>query len=234
MDRTEDRTTAAAGETPGHDTAEPAPADMLALVQAEQARVAAAFRPDERLLFGAWGTAWLVGFLLMWAGSPLREGGPLVAVPGVVVGVAFFLLLLSAGVVTAVHSTRAGRGLRGASSRVGAMYGWGWFLGFASLPLVVLSADRLGAPPEVAALLWPALSGLVVGLLYIGGGAAWDDPTQFAIGAWILVTTGLGCLLGLPGLYLVMALAGGGGFLAAAAWFALRRRRYAAVPAERV
>ena len=75
------------------------------------------------------------------------------------------------------------------------------------------------------ALLWPALSGLITGLLYVGGGAAWDDPSQFGVGAWILVTTGAGCLLGLPGLYLVMGLAGGGGLLAAAAWFHLRRPR---------
>lgn len=109
------------------------------------------------------------------------------------VGLLFFLLLVGAGVVTAVHS-------------------------------IVLSAERLGAPPEATALLRPALSGLIVGLLYIGGAAAWDDPLQFAIGAWISVTTGAGCLLGPPGLYLVMCLVGGGGFLAMAAWFTVRRQ----------
>ncbi len=198
------------------------PAEQLRLVAAQQARTRRSLAPDERFLFGAWGVAWLVGFGVIWLASPLRDGGPLVAVPGLVAGLLFFVLLVGAGVVTAVHSYRAGRGLAGPSSRTGAMYGWGWFLGFAMLPCIVLGAERLGASPEVMAMLWPAVSGLIVGLLYVGGAAAWDDPTQFVIGAWIIVTTGVGCLLGLPGLYLVMCLAGGGGFLAAAAWFALR------------
>jgi hypothetical protein len=40
-----------------------------------------------------------------------------------------------------------------------------------------------------------------------------------------MVTTAVGCLLGLPELYLVMCVAGGGGFLAAAAVLAVRRAR---------
>ncbi|WP_380164533.1 hypothetical protein [Jannaschia sp. R86511] len=200
------------------------PAAQLRLAAEQQARTRRALAPDERLLFGAWGIAWFVGFGVMWLATPLRDGGPIVAVPGLAVGLLFFVLLVTAGVVTAVHSVRAGRGVTGASARTGAMYGWGWFLGFAMLPCIVLSAQRLGASPETLALLWPAVSGLIVGLLYVGGAAAFDEPLQFGIGAWIIVTTGAGCLLGLPGLYLVMGLAGGGGFLATAAWFALRGR----------
>ena len=203
-------------------------AEQLRLVAEQRSRTRQALAPDERVVFGAWGLAWFVGLGLMWLSSPMRDGGPLVAVPGLVVGLLFVALLVGAGVVTTVHSVRAGRGLAGPSSRTGAMYGWGWFLGFAMLPCIVLSADRLGASPETVALLWPAVSGLVVGLMYIGGAAAWDSPLQFAIGAWIIVTTGAGCLLGVPTLYLVMALAGGGGFLATAAWFTVRRARSSA------
>ena len=201
------------------------PAEQLRLVADQQARTRAALAPDERLLFGAWGVAWFVGFGAIWLASPEREGGPLLPVPGWSVGLLFFLLLVSAGAVTAVHSIRIGRGVTGTSSRTGAMYGWGWALGFAMLPAIVLGAQRLGAPPAATAMLWPAVSGLVVGLLYVGGAVAWDDLTQFTIGAWIMVTTGIGCLLGLQALYLVMCLAGGGGFFAAAAWFAVRRGR---------
>ena len=204
------------------------PAEQLRLVADQEARTRAALTPDERLLFGAWGVAWFVGFGAIWLAAPGRAGGPLLPVPGWAVGLLFFLLLVCAGTVTAVHSARVGRGVRGASARTGAMYGWGWFLGFAMLPAIVLGAQRLGAPPDVVALLWPAVSALVVGLMYVGGAAAWDDPSQFVVGAWILVTTGIGCLLGLQALYLVMCLAGGGGFLVAAAWFAVRRARAAA------
>ena len=201
----------------------PDPADQLRLVAEQQARTHAALAPDERLLFGAWGVAWSVGFGAIWLASPGREGGPLLPVPFWSVGLLLFVLLVAAGAVTAVHAIRVGRGITGVSSRTGAMYGWGWFLGFAMLPAIVLGAERLGAPQEVIGLLWPAVSGLIVGLLYIGGAAAWDDPMQFVIGAWIMVTTGIGCLLGLQALFLVMCLAGGGGFLAAAAWVAVRR-----------
>lgn len=201
------------------------PAGQLRLVAEQQAATRAALAPDERLLFGAWGTAWFLGFGVIWLAWPGREGGALLPLPGWSVGLLFFLLLVGAGAVTAVHSIRVGRGLVGASARTGAMYGWGWFLGFAMLPAIVLGAERLGAPPEATAMLWPAVSALVVGLLYVAGAAAWDDPTQFVIGAWIMVTTGIGCLLGLQALYLVMCLAGGGGFLVAAAWFAVRRGR---------
>ncbi|MGJ7439616.1 hypothetical protein [Aquipuribacter sp. MA13-6] len=198
------------------------PAEQLRLVAEQQARTHRALAPDERVLLGAWGTAWLVGFGVMWLASPLREGGALVPLPGLFVGLLFFVLLLGAAIVTGVYSVRAYRGVAGPSARTGAMYGWGWFLGFGLVTCVALTAERLGAPPDVTALLWPALSGLVVGLMYVAGAAVWDDPLQFAIGAWILVTTGVGCLLGLLPLYLVMGLAGGGGFLAAAAWFTLR------------
>ncbi len=176
------------------------PAQQLRLVAETRARTHRALVPDERVVFGAWGVAWFVGFGVFWLSSPLRDGGPLVALPGLFDGLLFFALLVAAG--------------------------------FAMLPCIVLSAERLGAPPEATALMWPALSGLVVGLLYIGGAAVWDEPHQFVIGAWIIGTTGVGCLLGRLPLYLVMSLAGGGGFLAAAGWSALRRYRLATpVPA---
>ncbi len=200
------------------------PAARLRLVAEQQARTQAALAPDERLVFGAWGVAWSVGFGAIWLATSGR-----LPLPAWSAFTLFALLLVGAGVLTAVHAVRAGRGVAGSSARTGAMYGWGWVLGFAMLPAVVLGAQRLGAPPEAAALLWPAVSALVVGLLYVAGAVAWDDPVQFAVGAWIMVTTGAGCLLGLPALYLVMCLAGGGGFLAAAAWFAVRRRRAGAL-----
>lgn len=208
-----------------HDPQDPLdPAEQLRLVAEQEARTRRALVPDESVLFAAWGAAWFIGFGVLWLASPLRDGGPLVPLPGWLVTLVFYGLLVGAGVVTAVHSARAGRGVTGSSTRTGAMYGWGWFLGFAMLPCIVLSADRLGAPPEATAMLWPALSGLIVGLLYVGAGAAWDDLLQFGLGAWIIVTTGVGCLLGLLGLYLVMGLAGGGGLLAAAVYVAFRRR----------
>ncbi|MGI8535646.1 MAG: hypothetical protein ACR2K2_03940 [Mycobacteriales bacterium] len=59
---------------------------------------------------------------------------------------------------------------------------------------------------------------------YMMAGAMWQDRHGFGLGAWILISTCLGALAGLPGAYLVMSLAGGGGFLLAALWSAARRR----------
>ena len=72
-------------------------------------------------------------------------------------------------------------------------------------------------------MLWTTLPPLLVGVLYMMGAAVWQDRAGFGLGAWILAITCLAALAGLPGVYLVMSLAGGGGFLAAAMWFQVRR-----------
>lgn len=46
------------------------PAERLRLVADTRARTHQALAPDERLLFGAWGIAWFVGFGAMWLSSP--------------------------------------------------------------------------------------------------------------------------------------------------------------------
>jgi hypothetical protein len=219
------RSSRADGRSGPADPAErPDAAQQLRLVAEQRARTQTALELDARVVLGAWGVAWFVGFGVFWLAAD-RDGGPLLAVPPVVVGLLFGLLLLSAATTTAVMSARATRGVSGASSRTGAIYSCGWLLGFAMLPAIVLGADRLGASPEATALLWPAVSSLVVGLMYVAGAAAFADLTQFLVGAWIMVTTGVGCLLGLPALYLVMCVAGGGGFLVAAGVLAVRQAR---------
>jgi hypothetical protein len=197
------------------------PAGMLALVEGERARAQRAVEPDARVVYGVWGAAWLVGFLVFWAAATGRAPLPLAAA-----GAVLAAGLVLAAVVTTAHIGRRMRGVRGVSSRTGAMYGWSWFLGFATLTAVMTGATRQGLPEETGALLWPVLSGLVVGTLYLAGGALWQDRVQFGLGAWVLVASSLGALVGYPAVHLVMALCGGGGFLlAAAAMPVLRRER---------
>jgi hypothetical protein len=195
------------------------PAQMLALLESERQRAAAALSPDPRLLFGVWGAAWFVGFLSMWASAsaaaPVRPDGA-------VAGTLFAVLLVAAAVVTGVHIARRTGGVQGASSRVGAMYGWTWFVAFAALFAVMAGAYRQGLGGGTEAVLWSGLSALVVGALYMAGGAIWQDTVQFALGLWIVLSGAAGALAGFPSVFLVMALAGGGGFLVVAAWFALR------------
>ena len=84
-------------------------------------------------------------------------------------------------------------------------------------------AERAGVSRDIIGLLRSAGAGLVVGLLYLAGGALWQDRVQYGLGLWILLASRAGALVGTPGIYLVMSLAGGGGFLLAAASHSLRR-----------
>jgi hypothetical protein len=193
-------------------------AAMLAVAESEQRRTAEQLGPDESLIYGAWGLAWLVG-----AGSMWLSLGPRV-VPEALAGSVFFVCIVSAMVFTVIHSMRRGSGVVGVSARTGAMYGWAWLLGFAAVAVIQWAAADAGASPELLRVLWTALSCLIVGVLYLAGGALWQDRTQYVCGIWILVVGAAGALFGSPGNLIVMSLGGGGGFLLAAAVARLRRR----------
>ncbi len=197
------------------------PEQTLALIDSQRAKVDAELEVDPSRLYAAWGGAWLVGF----AGLYLTSGtDPLLdSSRGVAFGL-FFALLSTAAGFTAVHIVRATRGLRGVSATSGAMYGWSWMLSFVSLPVILSSVERLGVAPPAVDLLWTVLPGLLVGVHYMMAGAMWQDRVGFGLGAWILITTCLAALAGLPGAYLVMSLAGGGGFLLTALWTGSRQR----------
>lgn len=200
------------------------PAESLALVQQQTARVRAGTDVRLELLYGAWGVAWLLGFAALWAANsataPVRPSGP-------VAGGVLTVLMLAAVVVTVGHTSRQTRGVSSPDALRGALYGWTWPISFAGLTAVLVTLSRRGADPALLDVLWPAASCLLVAALYMMGSAVWRDPHMFALGAWFAVCVVAGVLVGLPGMFAVMSLAGGGGFLVTAAWFALRRRRSA-------
>jgi len=197
------------------------PRDALAMLEYERSRTQRELETDVRLLYGVWGAAWLVGFLALW--TSFTGLGPLV-LPPTAAGATFAALMGVAVVVTGVHTSRRMTGLRGTSSTQGAMYGWAWLLGFGCVGSLIASAAGAGASAEVMGVLAPTLSGLVVGLLYLAGGAMWQDRAQYSLGVWILVTSAAGAIAGYPTNHLVMGLLGGGGFLVAAAVVAVRGR----------
>ncbi|MBI4941970.1 MAG: hypothetical protein HY830_14600 [Actinobacteria bacterium] len=196
----------------------PDPAAMLAVAEEQQARALRLLEPDGAVIYGAWGVAWLVGPGLMWL-SRAHD-----VLPIGVAGAVFAALLLGAGAVTAVHVGRRTQGVQGVSQQTGALHGWSWFLGFATLTAIMAATARAGASDDLLALLWTALSCLVVGVLYMAAGALWRDLVQYSIGVWILVIGAAGALAGVPTNQLLMSLAGGGVFLGAAALSRLRRR----------
>lgn len=203
-------------------------AEMLAVTETQQQRTEAELSGRPGALFGAWGLAWLFGFGALFA-TIGRD--PIVEIAWPFALLFFFACLGSAGVVTGKLLRHASRGLRGPAQTGGAMYGWSWTLGFLALSGVIAAVARTGISYEVYALLWSAGSGLVVGILFLCGGAMMCDRWQYGIGLWVLAVNAAGGFAGIPGHYLVMSLAGGGGFLAAA--LVLSRRPKLWTPAVR-
>lgn len=212
------------GPTQGTDDDLPLdPAESLRLIAAQQQK-AKDIEPDGRVLYGVWGLAWLLGYSTLYTSS-LRSADAAATATGAT-GVSgavgqpepwafavFGTLLIAAVALTIVHVLTRVSGVRGANARAGALYGWAWTIGFVAMSMVLAGLARAGANPEVMALASNALACLVVGLLYLAGGAMWHETRLYVLGVWVLLVAGAATIAGMPGTYLVMAVAGGGGFL---------------------
>lgn len=207
---------------PTEGTTQLSAAESLAVIEDQRVRVGRELDVNPVVLYATWGVAWTLGFTAF-----ALTAAEVVRAPWWAGGTVFFALLIGAMVITAVHITRATRGIRGVSAEVGAMYGWSWALGFGALAAINSGLINMGLTDQQIAVLWPATSLLIVGVLYLAGGALWRDRFQFGLGVWVLVTDAVSVFAGVPANYVVLAVAGGGGFLVAAAWFAVRRNRSA-------
>lgn len=205
--------------------APPDPATVAGIVAAQRALVAARTDVDPRVLFGVWGVAWLLGFGVLWVTAAWPDALPFDY--GVALA-AFLGLLVAAVVVTGVHIGRRTAGIRGTSARQGAMYGWSWTVGYAGITALAFALGRAGASSEVITTVMTITSTLVVAVLFMAGGAMWDDRTQLGLGATVGVVTIVAAAVGLPHMLGVMALAGGGGMLVVAGVEVVRRQRRAA------
>jgi hypothetical protein len=205
------------------------PAEMLALIRAQQDTVRKGTEPSGVLLFGAWGLAWLAGYLVLFLSWTPERGLP----AGWAFAV-FGILLIAAMVFTGVHIGRRAAGVRGTSSAAGAMYGWSWVVCFAVVFLILTGVARAGVSDEAMAVLSNSIACLVVAALYMACGALWLQWRMFALGVWIGLVGGAAAVLGPPSGYLLMAVAGGGGFLLAAAGDVLIERRRRSRPAAEV
>jgi hypothetical protein len=193
--------------------------ESLALIERQHQEANRRLGVNPALFYGPWGAAYLLGhgsvFLTYPSALPFR-------LPGVVAAVITGVLFAVAVVVSVVTVTRAARGVRGPSAAAGAMYGWSWMLGFPALILVNNGIEHQGLPDDVVTLLWSGSTLLLVGVLYMAGGALWQDRFQYGLGVWLLVTGAASVWAGVPGNYAVISLAGGGGLLLAAGYFVLR------------
>lgn len=198
------------------------PTESLALITDQQRRTETAIEPNVALIYGVWGAALLLGegafFLATWTDSPWM-------ISTFVAGITLFVLLVTAGVTMGIHIARRVGGVRGVSSRQGAYYGWSWMLGFAAMAMINAGVARVTGDEALVGTLWASGSALIIGLLYMAGGAIWLDRSQFFLGALFVVVAGVGGLLGSPWAFLVLSTAGGGGMLVVSALSLLRQRK---------
>ena len=153
------------------------PADSLAIIRAQRDVVRDSAAVDGRVLFGAWGAAWLVGYRALYASAVGRPA----ETPAGWAYVVFALCLAAAIGGTTLHiappDRRRPRGSAVHRAPCTAGRGSSGFLG-------VLAAHRPRCPrrrdPEVIAIAANAMRRrLVVGLLYMAGAALWRDRRMY-------------------------------------------------------
>lgn len=174
---------------------------------------------DNLATYVSFGLAYVLGH---GAAALAKGDDPLVNLPGWLP-----MAILGAGLaVGTVYATlAAGRAQRGAGRSdqlAGKLLGLSWIVGFAALFLAITGLSSTLDAPELQTVLWPAGSGMVVGLLYFAEGAVRRNVLHYSLGVWLALDSAAGLFLGSPGLFWVLAIAGGGGYAVAAV---LERRR---------
>ena len=209
------------GAQPGEP--EEAPLDLhaaLRLVNDAETKAREELQGNEAGVYLIWGFAWLIGYGAMHAARfgwlPLSAGASLTV---------FGITVLAALASTVFIVTRQRRGIRGHSSFVGAMYGGAWALGFMVMGTL---SGVVGAAVEDFWLTGMIINGialLIVGLMYMVGGAMFNDKSQARLGIWFLVVNIVALLAGPANFMTVCFILGPLGFFAGAVAETLRRRR---------
>ncbi|MET9558925.1 ABC transporter permease [Streptomyces tauricus] len=180
---------------------------------------------DNRATYVSFGLAYLLGH----GSAALSKGdSPLLDLPGWLP-----MALLGAGLaVGTVQATVAALRAQRTTTEPddvlsGQLLGAAWVTAFAALFLAITGLAATLDMPDVQSLLWPTGSGFVVGLLYIAEGAQRRNLLHYALGTWLALTSTAALLLGTPGFYWVLTVAGGGAYAIAAV---LERRRLHSLP----
>lgn len=214
-DRAEDQT---------EDQPPASPAETLRVIEQQRAAAVRQLKPHPLMFHGPWGTAWLLGFgLLFLRFGP--DGRVFVPMPEWVPLVSLFVLLLGAAVVSGVWTGRTFRHVHGRSSVQGTMYGFAWAIAFTAMGVTISRFSGLLADPQVG-LLWATVAVGLTGALHMAGGAIWEDRKLFTLGAWITIVNVVGTVLGPGWQALIISLAGGGVMLALgfASWIRAAKR----------
>jgi hypothetical protein len=155
----------------------------LALIERQERVIHRQLGVNVALFYGHWGAAYLLGFGSVFLTYP--SAVPLL-LPGGVAAVITGVLFAAAVVVSVVNGTRAGRGVRGPSRVVGAMYGWAWTLGFCGLAAVNIGVTKVGVRADAVTLLWSGSSLLLGGCftMPVGRCGRTGSSTAWGFGCW--------------------------------------------------
>lgn len=180
---------------------------MLAVIDDQRRRTMRWVNHSYAVLLLTWAAAWFVAFGAVWSAQD-GGGNPWLRVPTAPAWIVFGVAIVTGIVISVVVGVASGRSVRGPSRLAGAMYGWSWSLSMFSAGLLLGGVARAGAAPEVMAVLSPAIFVLLVGVLYLAGGALWRSPVQYALGVVMIGTTVVATFVGAPTHNLIYATVG--------------------------
>jgi hypothetical protein len=208
-------------DTPAQTDAPLSAADALALVTQQQHSVFVHRGSYVWAICGAWGIAWLLGFLAIWTIDGTRPGFSLA--PSIAWTI-FGLLFAAALAVSIVLGIRSGRGIRSnqANAFTGTVYGVSWAIGMTFVSVLGGALLANGMSRQLTYIFYPSAYTLVIGLLYLSAAAIWRVVPMVIAGAWLIVVAAFAPFFGYPANYLIFAIAGGGLFLGLAVWALVR------------
>ncbi len=210
---------------------DPAPADenalgareMLALIDTQTSAMRRAIEQQVKVYYFAWGIAWLVGYLVYWAGSP-GSGSPiqLPLLPAVIV---FGTLIAAAIVLSTVVGIRSNRGIKGTSDWVGTLYGLSWPILGTAIALVGVGMLRNGLSAELATMFFTSMYAIMVAALYLAGAMLWRSVDQLVIAIIFAFAAAVTPMFGHPGNLLGMGLIAGPALLVGGVIATIRYRK---------
>ncbi|MFJ7587646.1 ABC transporter permease [Streptomyces sp. NPDC097617] len=132
------------------------------------------------------------------------------------------MALLGIGLVTGIvlatlAALKAQNGATAPEVLSGKLLGAAWVTAFTALFLAITGLTSMLDHPDLQSVLWPAGSGLVVGLLYLAEGAVRRNVLHYSLGVWLAITSTAALALAAPGFYWILAVGGGGAYALAAA-----------------
>ncbi|MFI6598310.1 hypothetical protein ACIBHX_18800 [Nonomuraea sp. NPDC050536] len=189
------------------------PAEMMRIIEQQQAEAVRRLSPDPLLTYVPWGVAWLLGYAAFFLTYGFDGHG--LAPIGWQLALTVLMGLQVVALIVMIFSIRRSTGrIRGESSRGWAMWGSTWMAGFFVVGFVDLRLGPMLTDAQMGQIS-TALAMLVVGILYMTGGALGREWPMFLLGCWVLLVDGVavGFTPGVQALLLSL-LAGGGTIVA--------------------